>query len=78
MIILKNLSELSLTPYLIDYQIDLLIGGAEEKATAQKLGIGFYDQLELREKILCGFSGVFDVVRDIFTILSSPAWQFQD
>ncbi|MBI5418277.1 nitrogenase iron-molybdenum cofactor biosynthesis protein NifE [Candidatus Poribacteria bacterium] len=71
-IIADDTNPSELIKFLIELEVDLLVGGVKERFLAHKLGIGFCDHNHERKIPLAGFVGDFEFTREIYTSLNSP------
>ncbi|MBI5416355.1 nitrogenase iron-molybdenum cofactor biosynthesis protein NifE [Candidatus Poribacteria bacterium] len=73
-IIADDTNPIELAKYLVEQNVDLLVGGVKERFLAHKLGIGFCDHNHERKIPLAGFAGDFEFTKEIYTSLASPIW----
>ena len=75
-IIIDDANPLELSKYIIEKDVDLFIGGVKERPMAYKLGIGFCDHNHERKIALAGFEGMLNFVKEVYSSVMSPVWQF--
>ncbi len=71
-IIADDTNPSELIKFLVELEVDLLVGEVKERFLAHKLGIGFCDHNHERKIPLAGFVGDFEFTREIYTSLNSP------
>ncbi|MEA3546396.1 MAG: nitrogenase iron-molybdenum cofactor biosynthesis protein NifE [Thermodesulfobacteriota bacterium] len=75
-IIVDDSNPLELTSFLKEKDVDVFVGGVKERPIAYKLGVAFCDHNHERKEALAGFSGMINFVREIYSSVMSPVWQF--
>lgn len=73
-IIVDDTNPLELARFLLEKDVDLLIGGVKERPIAYKLGIGFCDHNHERKEVLAGFVGMLNFAREVHATIMSPVW----
>ncbi|MBI4651621.1 nitrogenase iron-molybdenum cofactor biosynthesis protein NifE [Candidatus Desantisbacteria bacterium] len=73
-IIADDTNPVELAKYLLEQEVDLLVGGVKERFLAHKLGIGFCDHNHERKIPLSGFPGDLEFTRELHSSLQSPIW----
>jgi nitrogenase molybdenum-cofactor synthesis protein NifE len=75
-VIVDDTNPLELAKFLLERDVDLLIGGVKERPIAYKLGIAFCDHNHERKIPLAGFAGMRNFAREVHASVLSPVWQF--
>jgi nitrogenase molybdenum-cofactor synthesis protein NifE len=75
-VIVDDSNPLELSQFVIEQQADLFIGGVKERPIAYKLGIGFCDHNHERKIALAGYQGMLNFIREVYSSVMSPVWQF--
>lgn len=75
-IIVDDTNPLELARFMLEKQVDLLIGGVKERPIAYKMGIAFCDHNHERKEALAGFEGMINFSREVYLSVTSPVWQF--
>lgn len=75
-IILDDSNPAELSKFVIEKEIDLLIGGVKERPIAYKLGFGFCDHNHERKEALAGFVGMLNFAKEVHSTVMSPVWKF--
>jgi nitrogenase molybdenum-cofactor synthesis protein NifE len=75
-IIVDDTNPLELSQFMIEKQVDLLIGGVKERPIAYKMGIGFCDHNHERKLALAGFEGMVNFCHEVYSSVMSPVWKF--
>lgn len=73
-VIVDDSNPLELANYLVEQDIDVLVGGVKERPIAYKLGIGFADHNHERKIPLAGFEGAVAFAKEIHATATSPVW----
>jgi nitrogenase molybdenum-cofactor synthesis protein NifE len=75
-VIVDDTNPLELAKFMLERDVDLLIGGVKERPIAYKLGIAFCDHNHERKIPLAGFAGMLNFAREVHASVMSPVWQF--
>jgi len=75
-VIVDDTNPVELCKYMLEKQVDLLIGGVKERPLAYKLGVAFCDHNHERKIPLAGFEGMLAFVREVHASVLSPIWKF--
>lgn len=75
-VIVDDTNPIELAKFLLQENVDLLIGGVKERPIAYKLGIAFCDHNHERKIPLAGFEGMLHFAREVHGSTLSPVWQF--
>jgi nitrogenase molybdenum-cofactor synthesis protein NifE len=75
-IIVDDTNPLELSKFMMEKEVDLLIGGVKERPIAYKMGIGFCDHNHERKVALAGFEGMLNFCREVHSSIMSPVWRF--
>jgi nitrogenase molybdenum-cofactor synthesis protein NifE len=75
-ILVDDTNPLELAKFIIERDIDLLIGGVKERPIAYKLGVAFCDHNHERKLALAGYVGMMNFAREVAASVLSPVWQF--
>lgn len=75
-IIVDDTNPLELSQFMMEKNVDLLIGGVKERPIAYKMGIGFCDHNHERKLALAGFEGMLNFCREVYSSVMSPVWKF--
>jgi nitrogenase molybdenum-cofactor synthesis protein NifE len=75
-IIVDDANPLELSRFMMEKDIDLLIGGVKERPIAYKMGSAFCDHNHERKIALAGFEGMVNFCREVHASMMSPVWQF--
>lgn len=75
-VIVDDTNPLELTRFILEKNVDLLIGGVKERPIAYKLGIAFCDHNHERKIALAGFSGMINFAFEVYCSVTSPVWKF--
>jgi nitrogenase molybdenum-cofactor synthesis protein NifE len=75
-VIVDDTNPLELAKFMLERDVDLLIGGVKERPIAYKLGIAFCDHNHERKIPLAGFEGMLHFAREVHASVTSPVWQF--
>ncbi|MGD0232777.1 MAG: nitrogenase iron-molybdenum cofactor biosynthesis protein NifE [Syntrophorhabdales bacterium] len=75
-IIVDDTNPLELSKFMMEKDVDLLIGGVKERPIAYKMGIGFCDHNHERKLPLAGFEGMLNFSREVYASIMSPVWRF--
>ena len=74
-IILDDSNPVELSRFVLEKQVDLLIGGVKERPIAYKLGVAFCDHNHERKIPLAGFEGMINFAREVHGSVTSPVWK---
>ena len=74
-IIVDDSNPVELSRFVIEKDVDLLIGGVKERPIAYKLGVGFCDHNHERKEPLAGFVGMINFAREVHASVMSPVWK---
>ncbi|MBI5605391.1 MAG: nitrogenase iron-molybdenum cofactor biosynthesis protein NifE [Deltaproteobacteria bacterium] len=75
-IIVDDTNPLELSRFMMEKDVDLLIGGVKERPIAYKMGAAFCDHNHERKTALAGFEGMLNFCREVYASIMSPVWQF--
>ena len=75
-IIVDDSNPLELAKYCLEKDVDLFIGGVNERPIAYKLGIAFCDHNHERKEPLAGYVGMLNFAKEVYASVASPVWQF--
>ncbi len=75
-IIVDDTNPLELSRFMMEKDVDLLIGGVKERPIAYKMGAAFCDHNHERKTALAGFEGMLNFCREVYASMMSPVWQF--
>jgi nitrogenase molybdenum-cofactor synthesis protein NifE len=75
-IIVDDTNPLELSGFMMEKQVDLLIGGVKERPIAYKMGVAFCDHNHERKIALAGFEGMLNFSREVYSSIMSPVWKF--
>ena len=75
-IIVDDTNPLELSRFMMEKDVDLLIGGVKERPIAYKMGVAFCDHNHERKTALAGFEGMLHFCREVHASIMSPVWQF--
>jgi nitrogenase molybdenum-cofactor synthesis protein NifE len=75
-IIVDDTNPLELSRFMMEKDVDLLIGGVKERPIAYKMGVAFCDHNHKRKIALAGFEGMLHFCREVYASMMSPVWQF--
>ena len=75
-IIIDDTNPLELSRFMMEKDVDLLIGGVKERPLAYKMGIAFCDHNHERKIALAGFEGMVNFCREVYLSIMSPVWTF--
>ncbi|OPY64206.1 MAG: Nitrogenase molybdenum-iron protein alpha chain [Syntrophorhabdaceae bacterium PtaU1.Bin034] len=75
-VIVDDTNPLELSKFMMEKQVDLLIGGVKERPIAYKMGVGFCDHNHERKLALAGFEGMLNFCREVHSSIMSPVWKF--
>ncbi|MGA2091659.1 MAG: nitrogenase component 1, partial [Endomicrobiales bacterium] len=75
-IIVDDSNPVELSEFVLEKDVDILIGGVKERPIAYKLGIGFCDHNHERKIALAGYEGMLNFAREVYATVMSPVWQF--
>ena len=73
-IIIDDANPAELEKFLLEKNVDVMIGGVKERFLAYKLGIGFVDHNHDRKDGLAGFDGAVRFAREMYVTTCSPVW----
>ena len=74
-IIVDDTNPLELSKFMIEKEVDLLIGGVKERPIAYKMGVAFCDHNHERKTALAGFEGMLNFCREVHSSIMSPVWR---
>ena len=75
-IIVDDTNPLELSRFMMDKNVDLLIGGVKERPIAYKMGVAFCDHNHERKEALAGFHGMINFCKEVHGSIMSPVWNF--
>ncbi len=75
-VIVDDTNPLELSRFMMEKNVDLLIGGVKERPIAYKMGIAFCDHNHERKLALAGFEGMLNFCREVYSSVMSPVWEF--
>jgi nitrogenase molybdenum-cofactor synthesis protein NifE len=75
-IIVDDSNPVELSEFILEKDVDILIGGVKERPIAYKLGVGFCDHNHERKIALAGYEGMLNFAREVYATVMSPVWQF--
>ena len=75
-VIVDDTNPLELSRFMMEKEVDLLIGGVKERPIAYKMGVAFCDHNHERKIALAGFEGMLNFCREVYSSIMSPVWQF--
>lgn len=75
-VLLDDTNPTELAKFILERDVDLLIGGVKERPIAYKLGVAFCDHNHERKIALAGFEGLVNFAREVHASVTSPVWQF--
>lgn len=75
-IIVDDTNPLELSRFMMEKNVDLLIGGVKERPIAYKMGVAFCDHNHERKEALAGFEGMINFCREVYGSVMSPVWAF--
>lgn len=73
-IIVDDTNPIELARFILEKDVDLLIGGVKERPIAYKLGVGFCDHNHERKIPLAGFEGMLHFAKEVHASVMSPVW----
>lgn len=74
-VIIDDTNPAELTKFLIEKDVDILIGGVKERPLSYKLGIAFCDHNHERKEVLAGFIGMLNFIKEVYHSINSPVWE---
>lgn len=74
-IIVDDSNPVELSRFVVEKDVDLLIGGVKERPIAYKLGVGFCDHNHERKEPLAGFIGMLNFAKEVHASVMSPVWK---
>ncbi|MHB8766094.1 MAG: nitrogenase iron-molybdenum cofactor biosynthesis protein NifE [Deferrisomatales bacterium] len=75
-IIVDDANPLELAEFVVEKDVDILVGGVKERPIAYKLGVGFCDHNHERKEALEGFVGMLNFADEVYRTVTSPVWRF--
>ena len=75
-VIVDDTNPLELSRFMMEKEVDLLIGGVKERPIAYKMGVAFCDHNHERKIALAGFEGMLNFCREVHSSIMSPVWRF--
>jgi nitrogenase molybdenum-cofactor synthesis protein NifE len=75
-VIVDDTNPLELSRFMMEKEVDLLIGGVKERPIAYKMGVAFCDHNHERKLALSGFEGMLNFCREVYSSVMSPVWEF--
>ncbi|HSH70085.1 MAG TPA: nitrogenase iron-molybdenum cofactor biosynthesis protein NifE [Deferrisomatales bacterium] len=75
-IIVDDTNPLELSAFIVEKDVDILVGGVKERPIAYKLGVGFCDHNHERKEALEGFVGMLNFADEVHRTVTSPVWNF--
>jgi nitrogenase molybdenum-cofactor synthesis protein NifE len=75
-VIVDDTNPLELSRFMLEKNVDLLIGGVKERPIAYKMGVAFCDHNHERKEALAGFEGMVNFAREVHGSIMSPVWRF--
>jgi nitrogenase molybdenum-cofactor synthesis protein NifE len=73
-VIVDDTNPVELAKFMLEKDVDLLIGGVKERPIAYKMGVGFCDHNHERKIPLAGFAGMLNFAREVRSTVMSPVW----
>jgi nitrogenase molybdenum-cofactor synthesis protein NifE len=73
-VIVDDTNPLELARFMLEKDVDLLIGGVKERPIAFKMGVGFCDHNHERKIPLAGFQGMLHFAKEVHASVMSPIW----
>jgi nitrogenase molybdenum-cofactor synthesis protein NifE len=74
-IVVDDASTLELSKFILEKNVDIVIGGVKERPIAYKLGVGFCDHNHERKIALSGFEGMLNFAKEVHATVMSPVWK---
>ncbi|MFW6305751.1 MAG: nitrogenase iron-molybdenum cofactor biosynthesis protein NifE [Bacillota bacterium] len=75
-VVLDDANPSELENFMMEKEVDLLVGGVKERPLAYKLGVAFCDHNHERKHPLIGFDGAVNFARELDRSVNSPIWQY--
>ena len=75
-IIVDDSNPIELSTFIVEKEVDILVGGVKERPIAYKLGVAFCDHNHERKEMLAGFAGMLNFAREVHGSVMSPVWKF--
>nr|MBF0222839.1 nitrogenase iron-molybdenum cofactor biosynthesis protein NifE [Desulfobulbaceae bacterium] len=75
-IIADDSNPLELSSFLKEKDVDIFVGGVNERPIAYKLGVAFCDHNHERKEALAGFTGMLNFAQEVYSSVLSPVWKF--
>jgi len=75
-VIVDDTNPVELCKFMLEKEVDLLIGGVKERPLAYKLGVAFCDHNHERKIPLAGFEGMVAFAKEVHASVMSPIWKF--
>lgn len=77
-VVLDDANPAELEQFMIEKNVDILVGGVKERPLAYKLGVAFCDHNHERKHPLAGFIGIENFIKEIHLSVNSPVWSYLD
>lgn len=74
-VIVDDTNPVELAQFMLEKDVDLLIGGVKERPIAYKMGVGFCDHNHERKIPLAGFAGMLNFATEVRSTVMSPVWK---
>lgn len=75
-VILDDANPYELEKFMLEQDVDILVGGVKERPLAYKLGVAFCDHNHERKHPLGGFVGAINFAKEINLSINSPVWKY--
>ncbi|WP_459476415.1 nitrogenase iron-molybdenum cofactor biosynthesis protein NifE [Clostridium saccharoperbutylacetonicum] len=75
-VILDDANPYELEKFMLEQDVDILVGGVKERPLAYKLGVAFCDHNHERKHPLGGFIGAVNFAKEINLSINSPVWKY--
>lgn len=75
-VILDDANPYELEKFMLEQDVDILVGGVKERPLAYKLGVAFCDHNHERKHPLGGFVGAVNFAKEINLSINSPVWKY--
>ncbi|ABR34174.1 nitrogenase iron-molybdenum cofactor biosynthesis protein NifE [Clostridium beijerinckii] len=75
-VVLDDANPSELEKFMIEQDVDILVGGVKERPLAYKLGVAFCDHNHERKHPLGGFVGAVNFAKEINLSINSPVWKY--
>jgi len=75
-VILDDANPYELEKFMLEQDVDILVGGVKERPLAYKLGVAFCDHNHERKHPLGGFVGAVNFAKEVNLSVNSPVWKY--